>query len=71
MTHSNVTHEKRSHGKRRCQCAALIGDGRAAEFLLLGRFSKWSRHLHPRKWQRDQQGDHAQSTIVGLGLDYV
>jgi hypothetical protein len=36
---SNVRHEKRSHGKRGCQCAALIGDGRAAEFLLLEQFS--------------------------------
>jgi hypothetical protein len=39
MTHSNVRHEKRSHGKRGCQCAALIRDGRAAEFLLLEQFS--------------------------------
>ena len=32
---------------------------------------QWSQHLHPRKCQRDQQGDHAPPTIVGLGLDYV
>ena len=36
---SNVRHEKRSHGKKACQRAVLIGDGRAAEFLLLEQFS--------------------------------
>ena len=39
MMTPTVRHEKRSHGKRGCQCAALIGDGRAAEFLLLEQFS--------------------------------
>ena len=33
---SNVKREKRSQGKRGCQCAALIGYGRDAEFSLFG-----------------------------------
>jgi len=44
----------------------------ACRGILVSRaIQQWSRHLHPRKWQGDQQGDHAPPTIGGLGLDYV
>ena len=42
MTHSNVRHEKRSHRKSGCQCAAR-GDGRVAELLLLEQLCACSR----------------------------